>query len=69
MPQQFAKCMNSDTYTYNFRFLHLSALSLKHLSSWGKQEPLRQPTFMAFLGGRLAGWEVLCYLDKLIRDI
>lgn len=58
MPQQFAKCINCDSYIYNFRFLQLSGLSLKY-ELWGgggDKRPCRQPKFMAFLdpwqGGR-----------------
>lgn len=59
--------MNGGTYIYSFRFLQLSDLSPKHLLSQGNKRSCRQPKFMAFLG-LLAGWEVLRYLDKLIRD-
>lgn len=63
MPQQFAKCINCDSYIYNFRFLQLSGLSPKYvLRGGGGQETLQAAQIHGF-PGPLAGWEALCYLD------
>lgn len=70
MPQQFAKCMNYDTYVHNFLFFQLPGLRAKPPIPQGKQSPLQAVQAYSF-PGPYAGWESTFFFNvaKIIRDV